>query len=498
MNFLNSLSEKQRLVVGLLGIIVVNLLSWYFFIRIDLTKNSIFSLSEPTKNLVKELDDQVTVKVFFTDNLPAQYANNRRYLKDQLDELRSLSGGKLNYQIVDPSGNQELEQEAQQFKIPSVQVNVFENERYEVKKAYMGLAILYEQKREIIPVIENLDNFEFDFSTTLNRMIHTKLPNLSTSTDFGMSGWTGKDGVKQYLSKQYSLTTISISDSSGIADTIQSLILFTPKDSLNATAKSNIKKYLERGGKLAWLFDRVGVDLQQGSGHELANGMENMFKEYGVRFKANLVQDLQCASISVSDPRSPLPFPIQVQMPYLPIISHFSQNSPISRGLDAVSPIFISTITLDTIPNNLTSEIVMRSGDASKTVSGFFMINPYEKYDKSLFVEHDLPLAVSLEGKFGQSDHVGRLFVMTDEEFSTDNYIRNAANVQLLLNIIYWISDEKGLMAIPSKKDFVQPLPEMDNGVKTTIRYSNLILPPVIVLLWGVSRWRARKKLSES
>lgn len=498
MNFFSKLSENQRIILGLLGLVIVNFVSAHYFLRFDLTKNNIFSLSEPTKKMVSNLDDQVTVKVFFTDNLPAQYANNRRYLKDQLEELRSLSNGKLNYQMIDPAGNPELEKEAQDFNIPGVQVNVFENERYEVKKAYMGLVILYEQKRELIPVIQSMDNFEFDFSTTLNRMVNVSLPSLATSTDFGMSGWTGKDGIQQYLSKQYNLTTVSIANENGIPDSIRSLILFTPKDSLSKTAELNIKKYLERGGQLAWLFDRVSVNLQQGSGQDIRNGMENIFREYGVRFSGNLVQDLQCAAISVSDPRSPFPFPVQVQMPYLPIVSNFSKSSVISRGLDAVSPVFISAISIDSIPTGLTHDVVMRSGEASKMVSGFYFINPFEEHDKATFIEKEIPLAVSLEGKFGKSDNAGKLFLMTDEEFTNDNYIRNGANVQLILNIVYWISDDKGLMAIPSKKDFIQPLPEMDNGLKASVRYSNLILPLLLVLIWGVIRWRNRKRLSES
>lgn len=497
MNFLKSLSEMQKITVGILIVILINFISYHFFLRYDLTKNNIYSLSEPTKKMVGSLDDQVTVKVFFTDNLPAQYANNRRYLKDQLDELRSLSDGKLNYQIVDPAGNQELEKEADQFKIPSVQVNVYENERYEVKKAFMGLAILYEDKRETIPVIQSLDNFEFEFATTLNRMINKKLPTLATSTDLGMPGWEKREGLRQYLSKQFNLATISVSDSTGIPDSITSLILFTPRDSVKGNSEKNIKTFLQRGGKLAWLFDRVQVNLQQGSGSDVNNGMQSLFKEYGLIIPGNLVQDWQCAAISVSDPNSQMPFPIQVQLPYLPIISNFSSESPISRGLDAVSPVFASQIMLDSIPQNLKMDIILKTSSAAKIVSGFYMINPYEEWNKSLFVDQNLPIAVSLEGKFGTSETPGKLFLLTDSELSEDSYIRNGANVQLMLNIIYWISDEKGLMAIPSKKDFIQPLPEMDNSLKASVRYANLILPPVLILVWGILRWRKRKKLAE-
>ena len=41
-----------------------------------------------------------------------------------------------------------LEQEAQDFQIPPVPVNAVEKDRLEVKKVYMGLVFLYQEKHE--------------------------------------------------------------------------------------------------------------------------------------------------------------------------------------------------------------------------------------------------------------------------------------------------------------------------------------------------------------
>lgn len=495
MKFLQQLSTLQKITVAILFVVVINLISFFFFIRLDVTKNGLYSFSPATQKLVKNLDDIITVKVFFTDNLSAPYSTNRRYIKDQLDELRSYSGGKLTYQLIDPSNNPEAEAEAEQLGIPSLQINVVENERYEMKRAYMGLAILYENSKETLPVIQTLNNFEFDFATAVNRLVNKELPILATSSDFGMNAWEGKQGIRQYLDKQYKMETISLE--APIDGKIKSLLLFSPNMPISENAKAVIYQFLERGGNVAWLFDRVEVNLQQGQAKGIESGMDSIFAKYGLTVSDNLVQDLESASINVQEQRGFFTIANQVQFPFLPIISNINQESEIARGLTTVSPIFASEITLSAIPEKLIAKTVLRTSKSSRVQRKFYTINPYEKYDRSYFTESNLPIAIALEGQFGQAESKGRLFVMTDGEFVTDNYINNAGNAPFILNIIYWITDGSELLAIPTKNDFIVPLPEMEPLTKQFIKYLNLLVPPIAILIWGVIRWRTRKNLSE-
>ena len=70
----------------LFGLILLNLTARDIFKRFDLTDNKMFSLSPSSENIVKNLDDRLTIKVYFSDDLPNELGNTRRYLQDILEE----------------------------------------------------------------------------------------------------------------------------------------------------------------------------------------------------------------------------------------------------------------------------------------------------------------------------------------------------------------------------------------------------------------------------
>src|ERR1043166_6058526 len=132
--------RRQIIVLTLvtLGVIIlVNIIALRFFKRLDLTQEKIYTLSDASKNLVRSLDDKFLVKAYFTSDLPPEYANNLRYLQDQLDEYRAYGGGNFQYEIIHPDKKEELEQEAQRYGIPPVQVQILKQDKLQVEKAYM-------------------------------------------------------------------------------------------------------------------------------------------------------------------------------------------------------------------------------------------------------------------------------------------------------------------------------------------------------------------------
>ncbi|MDI6792558.1 MAG: Gldg family protein [bacterium] len=83
------------LVLGI--IILINLLSIGYFSRLDLTEGKIYTLSDASRKVVGELKDRLTIKAFFSENLPDPYSSTARYLKDQLDEYKTYSHYSLNF-----------------------------------------------------------------------------------------------------------------------------------------------------------------------------------------------------------------------------------------------------------------------------------------------------------------------------------------------------------------------------------------------------------------
>src|ERR1700690_34295 len=84
-------------------LIALNIISIRLFARFDMTRNSQFTLSEASKSLVRGLDDKVTVRAYFTEDLPAPYNNSRRALLDELNDYRAYARGNFQFEFIDPS-----------------------------------------------------------------------------------------------------------------------------------------------------------------------------------------------------------------------------------------------------------------------------------------------------------------------------------------------------------------------------------------------------------
>lgn len=93
---------KTALIIGI--IVLLNVLGMRFFTRVDLTKNQTYTLSQVSKDLVGNLQDNLVIKAYFSDNLPAPYNNLRRQVRDILDDYRTYSNGYLNYEFYNPIG----------------------------------------------------------------------------------------------------------------------------------------------------------------------------------------------------------------------------------------------------------------------------------------------------------------------------------------------------------------------------------------------------------
>ncbi|MBU1919864.1 GldG family protein, partial [bacterium] len=179
-----SVASVSTLLVMIAIIIVVNLIGLRLFARADLTDNKIYTLSDASKRLVSNLEDRLTVKAYFTRDLPPPYNANARYVNDALEDYRSYSNGHFHFEFIDPADEEALEKEAQQYRVQPAQVNVVEKDNLQVKKVYMGLVLIYGDKHETIPIIQNVDNFEYEMTSTIKRLTAEKLPKIGFLGNF--------------------------------------------------------------------------------------------------------------------------------------------------------------------------------------------------------------------------------------------------------------------------------------------------------------------------
>jgi ABC-2 type transport system permease protein len=94
-------SEISKIVFGLIIIIILNVLASFLFFRLDLTAEKKYSLSKPSVELIKKLDDVVYFKVYLGSNLNPDFTKLKSAVKELLDEFRNYNKAEIQYEFFD-------------------------------------------------------------------------------------------------------------------------------------------------------------------------------------------------------------------------------------------------------------------------------------------------------------------------------------------------------------------------------------------------------------
>ena len=203
-------SEKYfKFLIYLVVVVLVNIAGQTLFYRWDLTGNKIYSLSETSQEVVATLQEPLTIKVFFTNNLPAPHNNTERYLRDLLEEYALHANRNFNFSFFDVSpqeGNIGVQaganqQMADDYGINPVQIQVIEEDEVKFKRAYMGLVIIHGDVLERIPTITSTDGLEYKLTTAIQKLNNktSALLNLKENIKIRLYLSSSLDKVAQYM-----------------------------------------------------------------------------------------------------------------------------------------------------------------------------------------------------------------------------------------------------------------------------------------------------------
>ncbi|MBI4651739.1 Gldg family protein [Candidatus Desantisbacteria bacterium] len=171
----SKINSYSKFLLYFIVVVLLNVVSIVMFFRMDLTNNKVFSLSEESKKAVETLSEPLTIKIFFTNKLPAPYNNIERYLHDLLEEYSISSNKYFNYEFYDVSSekdekvkkNQEL---AETYGIYPVQVQNIEQDEVKFQKAFMGIVLIHGDLIEALPPVTTTEGLEFNITSTIRKM----------------------------------------------------------------------------------------------------------------------------------------------------------------------------------------------------------------------------------------------------------------------------------------------------------------------------------------
>lgn len=166
-------SPKSDFALFILLLILANIVGYKAFVRFDLTAQKSYSLSKESKNLVKNLSEPLSVKVFFDENLPPPYNSVSQYVKDILTEYKQA--GNKNFSVdflnMKKTENSEL---ANELGLSQIQIQEVKNNEVGLKQCFMGLVLTYGDNIEILNPITSTDSFEFTLTSKITKMINTQ------------------------------------------------------------------------------------------------------------------------------------------------------------------------------------------------------------------------------------------------------------------------------------------------------------------------------------
>jgi gliding-associated putative ABC transporter substrate-binding component GldG len=518
-------SSAGLLIVIIVAIlIIINLISINWFSRLDLTDNSIYSLSDASRALVENLNDNLIVKAYFSDDLPAPHNNDSRYLKDLLDDYRAYSGGYLQYEFIDPVKT-DKEEEAMSYRIPPLQFNVFRNEKTEFIKGFKGVVLLYGDKQEVLPFVEKTENLEYDLSRAINKLSQIDIPTVAFTAGHGEPDVsTGLNWTNQILQKEYRVQYLNLMDLKTIPSEVDVLIIASPRETFDIWEIYLIDQFIMRGGRAAFLLNNFSIDVQQSLVLPIETGLDSLLKFYGVTVRDSIIIDRQSNMVPITRNMGEFQMQHLVNYPFYISITNFSEENPIVKSLNKFDVLFISPLNLDyEIDPERKREILFTTSEQSGQRGLPVDISPEKRYFDSDYMSSRLPLAAAVTGRFDsyfndqyipeypgsdtltdivvpeKIDNVsdGRIAVFGNGSFITDEYRRNQASFVILLNTIDWMTQDIGLISIRSKQVGGRTLDIVSDSGKKWIKYINMFAMPVIVIIFGVIRWqykRSRRK----
>ena len=163
-------STKSDFALFIIFLILLNAVSYNAYVRIDLTNAKSYSLSKESKNLVKNLEQPLSVRVFFDDNLPSPYNSVSQYVKDILVEYKGAGNKNFSVSYMDMSKDENTEL-ARDLGLRQIQLQEVKNNEVGFKQSFMGIAITYGDNIEVINPITSTDGFEFNLTSKMSKMI---------------------------------------------------------------------------------------------------------------------------------------------------------------------------------------------------------------------------------------------------------------------------------------------------------------------------------------
>ena len=439
-------------------IVVVNIIGSFIYTRFDLTSEKRYTLSDTSKEILRNLDDYVYFRIYLEGEFPAGFKKLRKETKEMLDEFRAYSKF-IDYDFINPSESNDPAERTETYKIlyqsglnptelaiqskdGAQQIVIWPGALVSYKNKEMPLDLLDTQvgKSSEAALNNSVQNLEYKFITAIKDLSQLKKANVAFIEGHGELNENEVYDITQSLSKKYNVSRVAINeqitslnrrtetqDSSILINSnYDAIIIAKPTKPFSEKDKFIIDQYIMRGGKVLWLVDPVfaTMDSLQSSestmGNTLNINLDDMFFKYGVRLNKNLLLDYNCAAIALRTGQMGGQAQIEYfRWYYFPLLNAASNNN-IVKNINPIKADFVSSIEPVISDSDVQKIPLLKTSDYTKISPApvFISLSMLRQApDQRMFSQKGQNVAYLLKGQF-ESLYANRMTsaIMESEE----------------------------------------------------------------------------------
>ncbi len=394
---------------------------------LDLTEDKRYSLTQATRNLLRELDDVVYVQVLLAGEFPAGFKRLQRATQEILDDFRGESGF-IEYAFEDPSNgtveeiNARREAYAKEGILPTT-LRVKDNNETTSKLIYPYAQIFYKGRSIPVQLLENqvpgmpqeivLNNsvglLEYKLANAIQKLKTPVRKPIAFSTGHGELDRSQTADLERSLRSFYETGRINLDSTTYISQDLAALIIAKPTLPFSEKDKFKIDQYIMNGGKVLWLIDKLAVNLDSLSRglflpKEFDLKLDDLLFRYGIRIQPNLVLDMNATVIPLAVGQiGNAPQFDNFVYPYHPIVVP-SSDHPIVKSVDGVNLHYASSIDTSVRTKTEVQKISLLSTSANSRVQFLPVRMDFEflrmGLDPNLYNKGRQAVAMALEGVF--------------------------------------------------------------------------------------------------
>lgn len=435
-------------------IFLIAALSSMVNIRLDLTEDKRFTLSDPTIKVLTELENDIYIQVYLYGEIPIPLKRMRRSVNELLEEFRIASGRKIDYEFINPSDGKDIKQRQTQYQalinkgLAPVNIQSGDTEGGSIQKIiFPGMIVNYNGIEVPVNFLKNNPSIPYEQNILHSiegleyEMIQT-IATVSSDTIYKVAFIEGHSEISEIetaditfnLAKFFTIDRGTIDGKPGVLDNYSAIIIAGPETEFTEPDKFVLDQYIMNGGKVLWLIDAVSVNSDSLAYGETAGlyrtlNIEDQLFRYGARVNAEIVQDLECMMIRLKVSTGSQQQYVPVPWVYYPLLIP-SPEHPITRNLNRIKGEFTGYLDTVGLDSKIRKKVLLTTSDLSRTISPPVLITLKEAeitHDVKEFNKPRLPVAVLLEGVFPSAFRnrmtgnlpVDKNFKTQDESIST-------------------------------------------------------------------------------